>query len=1376
MASLVYEPLPIISGLPSPVTAIGVVDALRVCIACEDGSLRVFASRDDPLTAARPSFTQVELVPRFTRDRKPAKGLVAVLKWRALFSLSDGGLAVHDINGLGGGGFSFPGSVGCRSFCVSPDAGILCIMHAASAVVFAWAGEDVCGPPTAASFSRVAEHSLAIDASAAAASIVRASFIGSATLCLAIVHAVGKDPALLLDSQRQNNERAPFVDLADIFSPFGGRGSTNVSSVATVFSDRNGSGGNGGGGDGGIGGASGDGAIASDANCPHLDLESPVPAAAATVLTIFPSSASSRELFAPTLAVPPQGAHDAGARLSFIVCHAWAGTILSVLSAGLAPALDATGGLCINAQLLAGTPCADAVGSAATAAVGGAALLASVGVAIETFRRLPFWGTIGVVEGGGALLSTALPTAGDASTASLAFSIDTFGRVQSSANGGGGAEGSCADIDNDTVDADSRAVDVSDMTPESDLRSSLHLLLRERSAPASTGTGGAPLILLESHPIGLASSPLFPYVISAHDSGLHVHSARTGALLQSVRVPGGIALAAAVSSRNGEAYFFASAAGVVLLRSLPAVVQAAALLSARPPHYEEALALCGNAGVVVGEDSSAAVDVEDVVAELDASAQGLAALARKVQSIRRHYGYALWSLGDFAAGLTQLSLACEPVASVFALFPTLQPVGPFASPSTTLSSSASVPSAVAAALRSSNVEGKHLPPPELIDALLPPALAPLVHFLASERERKGGTAAVDARLLEALLWLRNHWFTRAGSLLVRDVEGSRVASATADRYAGSARALLACAKALDVAAVTALVHAYAAVLGIAGAAYADADLVSMWRGRKYFSEGARVLARSADEAQSVGDSIGFPRTLVNGASSLASRAPITARVSSLFSFVTSHGHDDPSLLRAYVVPGLSGAYGTEGVLLSLATVTALTELTSGAGCGPTLSVDDLFELLVEVHELVTPGNGASVLAQPEFWLLSGVRSMQLERISSRSNSPVREHLPPLHQLWHNFLGDDESKNHHAAACKDDAARLGPPKYGWTRHLMIALLESAVLSAAARGGLAGVRATDALASAYVSVLRDVGAKEIRYADESGLAREFRQRLTHLLMGAESLDAVAVLAALWAVSPAPSFSDERVILFERLGRHDDALAIIVRDIYDFDVAEAYCARVDAREPAAQVFSTLLRVSSGAEISKVDTATAVAPPTEIYDDDDDGARLLRTRDRARYFAPFLVGSALSRLSDADTATAIARAAIVHVRSHAAQSAADALVLLPVSTPLAAIAPLLEAVSRASCDAIAGAAAARAVAGVTRARVLAEAVTSETRGIQIDKASACAVCKRRVGAMQPSTTGGLSLRPLPFLVFPNGLVCHLKCQPKDASGGQGVQAAARM
>ena len=1347
MTSLVYEPLPIISGLSSPVVSVAVADASRVFLSCEDGSLRVFATRDDPLASARPVFTLTESIVRFTRDRKPAKNLMAVQKWRALFSLSDGALSVHDIDGLSSGGFLFPGSVGCRSFCVSHDAGLLCVVYATSAIVFSWVGDDN-APPTAASFSRVAEHSLSVDISSSAASIVRANFIGSATLCFAVVHASSKDPKLLIidsEKKQKDDRAAPFLDFADVFSPFGGSGgggsnSSNVGNSAggEVFGDGDGD--------------------AMIANSDHENSSLTTGVSTGVPLsreTTSPSFAAARESL-PNSISPQQGAHDAGARLSFLVVHAWAGTVLRILSAGLAPALDASGSLCINSQQLIGTPCADISGNAVIAAVNGSALLASVGVQSDTFRRSPFWGTIGVIEGGGALLSTALPTAGDASTASLAFSIDSFGRVQTN------ARGVVADAANNTIftnennDTTASESNNNNLSSEDELRNSLHILLhQEHGASVTAGTGGAPLILLESHPIEIASSPLYPYVISAHSNGLHVHSARTGALLQSVRLQGGLALATAAPSSDGESYFFASGAGVVLLRSLPSVVQAAALLSARPPHYEEALALCGDASSI--DSSSSSIDDDN---NNNFESSGLAALARKVQSIRRQYGYALWSLGDFAAGLAQLSLAREPVSNVIALFPKLHPVGPFAA---SLGSSLIAASSIPAVLHSGNTDAAfgQTPPPELIDALLPPALAPLVRFLASEREHTGGAAVdVDLRLLEAMLWLRNHWFTRAGSLLVRDSEGSRIATATSERYANTIRALLAVAHTLDVTTVTALVHSYSAVLGIAGASFAESDLVSLWRGRKSFIEAARVLARSANEAQTVGESVGFLRTLTNGMSSLAARAPITTRISLLFSFIARYGYDDISLLRAYVVPGLSGSFGTEGVLFSLAAVMALTEHTQFTK----LTIEDIFKLLASVHELMSPMN--AILAQPEFWLLSGVSNIRLERGITRGHTIINAHLPLISKLWQFFLSQkntDKLEILHATACTDDTIRLGSPQNGWTRHIAIALLENLVLSASARNSLVGPRVTDALASAYISVLREVGAREMRQVDECGLAREYRERLTRLLLGSEVLYAVQVLAALWAVSPAPSFSDERVILFERLGRHDDALSIIIRDLYDFDKAEAYCTRVDAREPTAKVFSTLLKVSSGIGMSsstdrKVDT-TATFVLNEI-DGEDDGTRLLRTRSsEERDLEPFLMGSTLSRLTDGSTAKAIASAAAVHVRSHSSQSAGDALVLLPVATPLAAIASLLEAVSRASCDAVAGAAAARAVAGVTRARVLAEAVTSETRGIQIDKASACAVCKRRVGAMQPSTLGGLSLRPLPFLVYPNGLVCHQTC-----------------
>jgi hypothetical protein len=328
------------------------------------------------------------------------------------------------------------------------------------------------------------------------------------------------------------------------------------------------------------------------------------------------------------------------------------------------------------------------------------------------------------------------------------------------------------------------------------------------------------------------------------------------------------------------------------------------------------------------------------------------------------------------------------------------------------------------------------------------------------------------------------------------------------------------------------------------------------------------------------------------------------------------------------------------------------------------------------------------------------------------------------------------------------------------------------SAAGDKRVAGALTANALASAYVSALRDVGARLPACAKEIGLAREFRTRLMRLLASDEPVDALSLLEALWSVAPAPAFADERVLLFEKLGRHADALAVIVGDLDDFDAAESYCARVDARDPSTQVYSKLLHVSSGSNF----VSAPKVPENEPSFSTVDGARFLRPRGGNVDTAPFLMATSASlKLSDDAMSAAVARAAFVHLRSCSTQSSIDSIVALPSKTPLRAIAQLLEKVSRVSCDAIAAASAARAVAQVTRARVLAEAVTRETRGIQIDKASACAVCKRRVGAMQPSTAGGLSLRPLPFQVSPNGSVCHSTCIDAGPSGSSSTAPADR-
>lgn len=88
MSTTIYEAFPAVSGLPSPVSSAAAADAQRVLISCEDGSLRVFEARDDPLTSSRPSYALVETVSRFTADRKAARALRVVPRWHALLSLS----------------------------------------------------------------------------------------------------------------------------------------------------------------------------------------------------------------------------------------------------------------------------------------------------------------------------------------------------------------------------------------------------------------------------------------------------------------------------------------------------------------------------------------------------------------------------------------------------------------------------------------------------------------------------------------------------------------------------------------------------------------------------------------------------------------------------------------------------------------------------------------------------------------------------------------------------------------------------------------------------------------------------------------------------------------------------------------------------------------------------------------------------------------------------------------------------------------------------------------------------------------------------------------------------------------------------------------
>ncbi len=88
MSTTIYEGVPAVPRLSSPAVSAAAADSSRVLVSCEDGSLSVFATSDDPYTSPRPAFAAVETIARFTKDRKPARGLLAVPRWRALHSFS----------------------------------------------------------------------------------------------------------------------------------------------------------------------------------------------------------------------------------------------------------------------------------------------------------------------------------------------------------------------------------------------------------------------------------------------------------------------------------------------------------------------------------------------------------------------------------------------------------------------------------------------------------------------------------------------------------------------------------------------------------------------------------------------------------------------------------------------------------------------------------------------------------------------------------------------------------------------------------------------------------------------------------------------------------------------------------------------------------------------------------------------------------------------------------------------------------------------------------------------------------------------------------------------------------------------------------------
>lgn len=68
--------------------------------------------------------------------------------------------------------------------------------------------------------------------------------------------------------------------------------------------------------------------------------------------------------------------------------------------------------------------------------------------------------------------------------------------------------------------------------------------------------------------------------------------------------------------------------------------------------------------------------------------------------------------------------------------------------------------------------------------------------------------------------------------------------------------------------------------------------------------------------------------------------------------------------------------------------------------------------------------------------------------------------------------------------------------------------------------------------------------------------------------------------WTEAP-----EAQAVLLGRLGKHDEALRIYIYTLKDYSAAEAYCARVHAKEPEKGLFLHLLRLylrpSKGEEV---------------------------------------------------------------------------------------------------------------------------------------------------------------------------------------------------
>ena len=1022
---------------------------------------------------------------------------------------------VHALQDLTRAGFSVPGSQGCRAYNASASAGLVLVAHRASLAVHAWVDAPAAAPPSLQCLRRISLFTLGRPSDAAAElCITSVQPCGAGLVCASLVHRSALGVEGLVDYVLGDGGEAcegssgsssssgisrggggsgsseACIDLPSLFLPFGGRGE-------------------------GVGGGAG----------------------------ASPSTPASS---------------DTGYSLSYLVLHAYTGALVRIVRAGAAPPLDAAGALA--------SPPATASPESLDAPLRAMhSLLQSLDLptAPTPSTRLT-WGTATGSKcwrGGSEptlILSAVLPTAGvrSDSMASLAFEVDLGAPAAASGSSVAPTAALCKYC--------------SGRVPEDGCvcHGGAEALVGGRSRGPMALSQGLPLVLLERHhPFRLLASPSQPLLFAAHASGLLVFSACNGALLQEVRgagvvsmelvaaplpaAPAGDAAAAAAGAESSTPaphsapqqhhVLVTLRTGILLLRAFPLIMQIAALQSARPPHYQTALALCN-----LSQDSL----------------QGGGVPAQRARAIRAEHGYNLFRDGEFEAALMELEAAGVPSSRVVALFPRLLPSARAGEggPALTPPSALPLPPSYELSATSQGSEAPSEATPELGGSsapLLPAALAALAVYLArcTARSAKG---RLDMLLLETLLWLRNHHRARAQGALSAAVQR---AVHWCLRRRGSV---------LPLEEARELLVGYGVALGAGGAL--ALELVTLYSCQGLFAEALEVLALELEgrgDAEEAAAEAGGGEEAEEEEGSLTLGADSSAATSAILSelleqlkcsvgALTARGEGAAAegLLHRVLAPLLVGGGGMEGTLLALRFCASASMPQAAA-----LRVMDALQPLSREHPF--PPSCSPL------WYAQGRTGISFSTLSDSS-------------------AEEEEEEEHSGYAEADAAMLQLTPRAWLRHARIAFLEHACFPAALQGAPPPPALPCALLSHYAEALEEIaqglsaGALAPRARDEAaGLLREYRLRTLALLQApALQLDAEACSSALASALFAgeEGLVEERAFFLGRLQRHHEALRILLVQLGDWPSARAYCAQAGG-EAYATLTAVALEAGGGA-----------------------------------------------------------------------------------------------------------------------------------------------------------------------------------------------------